>query len=84
MTISAIAALAENVRDLPVIAADLRDGTAQLRSTLPLAKKIGEVPLSIILEYLVGATFGAYGLLSTAKSTGIQPRTAPSVYGRPL
>ena len=33
-------------------------------------KRAGEAPFSIILEYLVGATFGAYGLLSTAKHKG--------------
>ena len=68
--ISAIAALAKNVRDVPVIAAELRDGARQLRAAVPLVKKIGEVPLSIILEYLVGTAFGAHDLLSTAKRKG--------------
>ena len=68
--ISAIAALAENVRDLPAIVSQLHDGTRQLRVTLPLTRRTGEVPLSIILEYLVGAAFDVYALLATAKRKG--------------
>ena len=51
-TICAISALAQNTRDAPSIVAALRAGARQLREAAPLAKKLHDVPLSLVLEYL--------------------------------
>ena len=48
-TICAISALAQNTRDAPSIVAAVRAEVWQLREAAPLAKKLHDVPLALVL-----------------------------------
>ena len=64
--ISAIAALAQNSRDAPAIAAELQNGARQMRQAVPITKRVGDVPLVNILEYIQGATLNLHDLFAEA------------------
>ena len=66
----AIAALAQNVRDAPVIIDELRSGARQLRQAVPLVKKVVDVPLANILECILGADINLYDRLAETKRVG--------------
>ena len=53
-TICAISALAQNTRDAPNIVAAVRAEAWQLREAAPLAKKLHDVPLALVLEFALG------------------------------
>ena len=66
----AIAALAQNVRDAPVIIDELRSGARQLLQAAPLVKKVVDVPLANILECILGADINLYDRLAETKRVG--------------
>ena len=68
--VRAIAALAQNARDAPLFAAALRYDAWQLHQAVPLMKKVGEVPLLVILEYAVGETSHMHNSFAEAKRAG--------------
>ena len=66
----AIAALAQNARDAPLFAAAVSQDAWQIRQATPLMKKVGDVPLLLILEYAFGETPYLHCSFSEAKHTG--------------
>ena len=68
--VSAIAALAQSARDAPAIINELHSGARQLRQAIPLTKKVADMPLANVLEYMLGANINLYDRLAEAKRIG--------------
>ena len=66
-----MAALAQDAREAPAFADQLRRGTRQLRQAAPIATKLTDAPLANVLEYVLGTMpVDLYDRLAGVKRVG--------------